>query len=298
MGLRGFLTRRLIRLHPMVIMGFHHRCALAFLTFGAVRNVSVDRGHARLEMLLVMAGGLHDGAAPAFNGYSRLAGNVSSERPRRGHCFFRVPSPTCCMPWWCGTFPKNLLAVLVLLAAGGSHPPGIGRVMPGDFAGGWSVDGQNLHIGFTRLMFPFFSGLLLFRLGKILRVPHAFWVCSALIVVVLTLPRFGGEAHYWMNGLYEALCIILIFPLIVALGAGGTLGGRYSAGICDFMGRISYPIYITPLLADLHLHSVCEGAGIFSLTQTYPYALLVFFGKPGTGVWVPAVFMTSHRGNG
>jgi peptidoglycan/LPS O-acetylase OafA/YrhL len=174
-------------------------------------------------------------------------------------------------------FSKKLLAVLVLLAAAAVIHLGL-TSHDGDFAGGWSVDGQNLHIGFTRLMFPFFGGLLLFRLGKVLRVPHAFWVCSGLIVVVLTLPRFGGEAHYWMNGLYESLCIILIFPLIVALGAGGTLGGKYSAGICDFLGRISYPIYMTHY-SLIYIYTAYVKRGNLSLTQTYPYALLVFFGS-------------------
>ena len=148
----------------------------------------------------------------------------------------------------------------------------------GDFAGGWSVDGPNLHIGFVRLMYPFFGGLLLFRLGKIVRVPHAFWVCSGLIVTVLALPRFGGETHYWMNGLYESLCIILIFPLIVAMGAGGTLGGKYSAGICDFLGRISYPIYITHY-SLIYIYTAYVTHGNLLMTQTYPYALLVFFGS-------------------
>jgi peptidoglycan/LPS O-acetylase OafA/YrhL len=147
----------------------------------------------------------------------------------------------------------------------------------GNFAGGWSVDGPNLRIGFTRLMYPFFGGLLLFRLGKIIRVPHAFWVCSGLILTVLALPRLGGEAYYRINGLYESLCIIFIFPLIVAMGAGGTLGGKYSAGICDFLGRISYPIYIThyPLI---YIYTEYVAHSRLSLTKTYPYALLVFFG--------------------
>jgi peptidoglycan/LPS O-acetylase OafA/YrhL len=174
-------------------------------------------------------------------------------------------------------FSKKLLAVLVLLAAAAVIH--LGLTSPdGFFAGGWSVDCPNLHIGFVRLMFPFFGGLLLFRLGKIVRVPHAFWVCSGLIVTVLALPRLGGETHYWVNGLYESLCIVLIFPLIVAMGAGGTLGGKYSAGIWDFLGRISYPIYITHY-SLIYIYTAYVTHGKLSMTQTYPYALLVFFGS-------------------
>ena len=50
--------------------------------------------------------------------------------------------------------------------------------------------------------------------------------------------------HYWLNGLYEALCVIVVFPLIVALGAGGKLSGNLFSKGCDFMGKISYPLYI------------------------------------------------------
>ena len=29
------------------------------------------------------------------------------------------------------------------------------------------------------------------------------------------MPRLGGEDAMWLNGLYEAVCTILIFPLLV-----------------------------------------------------------------------------------
>ena len=58
------------------------------------------------------------------------------------------------------------------------------------------------------------------------------------------MPRLGGKNHYWLNGLYEALCVIVVFPLIVALGAGGKLSGNLFSKGCDFMGKISYPLYI------------------------------------------------------
>jgi peptidoglycan/LPS O-acetylase OafA/YrhL len=273
MGLRGFLARRLIRLHPMVIMGsiigamafYFAQCGL----FPLIASTPV------WKMLLVMLVGctmlpllpsmdirgwqeMYPVNGPAWSLFFEYIANLLYALVVRH-------------------FSKKLLAVLVLLAAAAVIHLGL-TSHDGDFAGGWSVDGQNLHIGFTRLMFPFFGGLLLFRLGKILRVPHAFWVCSGLIVVVLILPRFGGEAHYWINGVYESLCIILIFPLIVALGAGGTLGGKYSAGICDFLGRISYPIYMTHY-SLIYIYTAYVQRGNLSLTQTYPYALLTFFGS-------------------
>ena len=273
MDLRGFLTRRLIRLHPMVILGSVVG-AIAFY-FGHGETFPLIAGTPVWKMLVVMLVGftmvpllpsmdirgwqeMYPLNGPAWSLFFEYFANLLYAVVVRH-------------------FSKKLLSLLVLLSAAAVVHLGL-TSHEGDFAGGWSVDGPNLHIGFTRLMFPFFGGLLLFRLGKIVRVPHAFWVSSGLILVVLALPRFGGAAHYWMNGLYESLCIIFIFPLIVAVGAGGTLGGKYSAGICDFMGRISYPIYLThyPLI---YIYTEYVAHGKLSLTETYPYALLVFFGS-------------------
>jgi peptidoglycan/LPS O-acetylase OafA/YrhL len=273
MGLRGFFTRRLIRLHPMVIMG----SIIGALTFyfGQSELFPLIAGAAVWKMLLVMLVGctmvpllpsmdirswqeMYPLNGPAWSLFFEYLANLMYALVVR-------------------RFSKKLLAVLVLLAAGAVIHLGL-TSHDGDFAGGWSVDGPNLHIGFTRLMFPFFGGLLLFRLGKLIHVRHAFWVCSSLIVVALALPRLGGEAHYWINGLYESFCIIVIFPLIVAVGAGGTLDARYSPGICEFLGRISYPIYIThyPLI---YIYTAYVTHRKLPLTQTYPYALLVFFGS-------------------
>ena len=57
--------------------------------------------------------------------------------------------------------------------------------------------------------------------------------------------RLGDKDHLWINGLYETIAIIFIFPLIVFLGAGGKIAGKFSNQICKFLGDISYPIYIT-----------------------------------------------------
>jgi peptidoglycan/LPS O-acetylase OafA/YrhL len=81
-----------------------------------------------------------------------------------------------------------------------------------------------------------------------------------------------------MNGLYEAFCIIVLFPLIVALGAGGSLQGKHATRIGGFLGDISYPVYIThyPLI---YLYTAWVGGKHLSLAQSYPAALLVFFGS-------------------
>ena len=69
--------------------------------------------------------------------------------------------------------------------------------------------------------------------------------CSLAVAVTLVIPHIGGEAHQWINGLYCAVVILLIYPAIVAAGAGSELKGKRTTAVCKFLGMISYPLYIT-----------------------------------------------------
>ena len=113
--------------------------------------------------------------------------------------------------------------------------------------GGWSLTPDQLLIGFTRLIYPFFGGLLLYRIGKLIKVNHGFRLCSLIIIAILVFPRVGGEdrAEWWMNGVYEAIAILVLFPLVVAIGAGSRIKGKREIKICQWLGEISYPLYVT-----------------------------------------------------
>jgi peptidoglycan/LPS O-acetylase OafA/YrhL len=78
-----------------------------------------------------------------------------------------------------------------------------------------------------------------------------------------------------MNGLYDSLTIILIFPLIIFLGASGEIKNQPARRICKFLGDISYPIYIThyPLI---YLYTAWVYDRKPSFQQAFPIALLVF----------------------
>jgi peptidoglycan/LPS O-acetylase OafA/YrhL len=114
---------------------------------------------------------------------------------------------------------NRMLGVLVLLAA--AFLVEVAVTSPrGGLIGGWSLDPQELRIGFARVLFPFFAGILLRRTGKYVRTKHAFAVCSFVLVGALALPRLGDPQHLWVNGVYESICVVLIFPLVIAMGAG------------------------------------------------------------------------------
>ena len=155
-------------------------------------------------------------------------------------------------------------------------------------------------------MYPFFAGLLLFRIGKLASIKHAFIWCSLLVIATLSLPRFGGEQHLWMNGLYEALTIIFIFPLIIYLGASGEIKNSYQKKVCKFLGDISYPIYIThyPLI---YLYTAwvydnkpsTENRFIFGVITfvsalLIAYACLKFYDEPVSN-WLQKKFMSKNK---
>ena len=102
----------------------------------------------------------------------------------------------------------------------------------------------------------------------------------------------AAPTHLWMNGLYESFCIIVIFPLIVSIGAGGTMTGKFATKVCKFLGAISYPLYIThyPLIyfhvAWVVNNKIPMGQGLLGgvvvliLSVVIAYASLKFYDEP------------------
>jgi hypothetical protein len=139
-------------------------------------------------------------------------------------------------------FSKTALSLLVFIA--GCVTVHLAVTSPqGDIIGDWSLTPKQLSIGFTRLMYPFFAGLLLARMGISRHIKHAFLLCSLMIVVCLSIPRIGGSERLWANGIYDSLCIIFIFPLIVFLGASGEVEGKYSCEFASF--SVIFPTQFT-----------------------------------------------------
>jgi peptidoglycan/LPS O-acetylase OafA/YrhL len=235
-----FYKRRLIRLQPMVIMGSIIGALLFY--FQACGTFPLINETPLWKMLLVMVVGftlipltpamdirgwneMHPLDGPGWSLFFEYIANILYA------VIFRKSS-------------KTVLAVFVLLFAGLLvHYLVTGP--QGDVIGGWSVDKIQLPIGFTRMLYPFFAGMLLSRYGKLIRIKGAFWICSLLLVIIFSIPRIGGTENLWMNGLYESFCIIVLFPLIVSIGAGGSLNGKQATRTNKFLADISYPLYIT-----------------------------------------------------
>ena len=108
---------------------------------------------------------------------------------------------------------------------------------------GWTLDGMNFFGGLLRMLFPFTLGMLLSRKFKPVKVRGAFWICSAVLVVLFCAPYVEGKNVIIYNGLFEFFCIFLVFPALVWLAASGKTTDRRTTQICKFSGDISLPLY-------------------------------------------------------
>lgn len=175
--------------------------------------------------------------------------------------------------------------------------------------GGFGLTPSQIYNGVCRLLYPFFGGLLLYRLGGCricLRRGGMLW-CSLAVTAVLVVPHVGGTEPAWLNGVYCAVVILLVFPAIVAAGAGSPLKGAPTTAVCKFLGLISYPLYIThyPMIyvqmewaarhadAPLSIH-IWVAVSIFIASLAIPYASVKVYDLP-VRAWLSSRFLHSAK---
>ena len=314
----GFFKRRLTRLHPMVIIGTLVGAALFFFAGTAFpKTLQVEGWKFALclvmGLLMIPCGTGLDirgwGETNSFNGPNwsltfEYIGNILY-----AFIFRRLP--------------KVALAILCIICAFftldltmGWNTFGLLPEAQYNVIGGWSLTPDQLYIGFTRLFYPFLLGLLISRIlpshrsesnpsGSPIHLKGGFWWCSLAIIVIMSIPCIGGKQGL-PDGIYQALSILILFPLIVLAGAGSKTTDARSTAVCKWLGDISYPIYIThyPLLymqmnwaaehADAPLwQHIGVAAGVFFISIALAWGLLKAYDEP-VREWLKNHWLKNH----
>lgn len=272
MSVLEFLKRRLIRLHPMVVLGAIIG-AVMFYTQGCevwdVMKISVGAllFATLINALMIPAtisgevrgvGEMYPLNGPSWSLLFEYIGNILYA------LFIRRLS-------------TRMLSLLVCVMGCGLAWYAIGGPL-GDLCVGFSMDKINIVGGSLRLLFAFPAGLLLCRIFKPVKVRGAFWIGSVAIIALASVPRLGGSEGLWINGVYDTLCCLVVFPMLVYLAASGKTTDKISGVVCKFLGDISYPLYMVHY-PFIYLYYAWVKNHDLTFAESFWGAMLLFVGS-------------------
>ncbi|GAB3454017.1 acyltransferase [Massilia terrae] len=226
----GFFLRRLIRLHPMVIV------AMLAGIVGYVLDPFVgdaQRVGVKLSLgMLLLTFGLNLLLLPA----PTLPNYFGETHPVDGPSWTLFQEYIANLLY--GLFAPRLgrKLHLVLCAASALALLLTARYF-GNLGVGWGWD--HFWAAPVRLACPFLLGLLVYRSRLRIALPSAYLLLSLVLLAVFMSPAMGK--YGW---LFEAACVIVLFPLVLMAGAGEVQPEGRGGRICRLAGELSYPVYI------------------------------------------------------
>lgn len=224
-GFGTFLKLRLIRLHPLVIIG----AIIGILSwyFDPFSSLHVAYGNFKSFLLFVTA-------------CLMIPYPLVKERYFN---LFHLNAPSWSLFWEyianivyalvLVKLPNKILWVLLAIAAVFLCRE---TYVSHNIMNGWG--GDNISAGAIRVSFSFLAGMLVYRSGWIIKSQLGFIAVSVLTLAVF----FSPFSNKW-NFISEPAIVILYLPFLVALGAGATLRPAFTK-ICKFSGELSYPLYM------------------------------------------------------
>lgn len=227
-GIAQFFKLRLIRLHPLVVIG----AILGLLTFlfDPFSDFYPVYGFGKTALLFLTSVFL-------------IPYPIMPERYTNLFCL-NAPAWSLFWEYIANIFyifllykiNKKALISLVLLAAAVLCYVAVSST-PRNIGGGWG--GQNFWDGGARVFYSFTAGMLVYRFNLIIKNKLGFLGVTALLLVAFVFPY--SDDYNWIT---EPIIVMLYFPLLVSLGAGATLSSALKS-TCKLSGEISYPLYMT-----------------------------------------------------
>lgn len=276
MSLWQFAKRRLIRLHPMIVLA----AVLGAISFFVERDV-LGNGEAvpgALILLALLCTVLFIPAVPQSCHEVRGGGEMFPLNGPVWSLFFEYIGNLLYALFIHRLSNKTLLGLTVVLGSGLAWFAVTDASACGFLSVGWKCEPLHMAGGLLRMLFPFCAGLLMARCVTPGRVRGAFWICSAALIVLFMVPYLPGAAGGCLfNGIYEAFCIICLFPLLLWVGASGTLGGgagAISSRVCNFLGNMSYPLYAVHYPVMYLLYSWMLAHEVRTLQEALPMGAL------------------------
>lgn len=277
MTLGNFFTRRLIRLHPMIIMG----TIIGAITFCIQGSVQWDGSHvATSAIMLALLAVMFFIPAYLGAGYDvRGNGEMFSLNGPSWSLFFEYIG-NILYALFIHRLSNRGLAILVALSGIGLAWFALFDIVGYGMLGvGWTLDGANFWGGMLRMLFPFSLGMLLSRHFRPIKTRGAFWICSAVLLILFCIPYIEGKSPVCLNGVYELICIALVFPALVWIAASGKTTDKQSTRICRFLGDISFPLYAIhyPLMYLFYAWLIKNK--LYTFTECWQMAALVYTGS-------------------
>lgn len=272
--LGNFFKRRLIRLHPMVVMGTIVG-AITFCIQGCVRwdgtQVPVSA-----VMLALLCGMFFIPAVPGMGRDVRGNGEMFPLNGPAWSLFFEYIGNIIYAVLICRLKTKVLAVLTGILGALYAWFVITDVSGYGNMGVGWTLDSVNFLGGTLRMMFPYATGMLLARNFMPVKVRGAFWICSLVLLLLFIVPYIPSQGEACLNGVFEFFCVAAIFPLLVVLGASGNTTDIRSTKICNFLGDISYPLYITHYPFMYLFYAWLIDTKQYTLAEVWPVAIGVF----------------------
>lgn len=223
-GIATFLKLRLIRLHPLVIIG--SVIGLVAFVFDPLSNLYQDYQDKTILMFLC----------------SCLMIPYPMVQERYFNLFHLNP-PTWSLFWeyvanifYALVFVRLKNKVLWLLTILAAVALCYEAKVSGHLSVGWG--GDNITGGGIRVGYSFLAGILAYRSRWIIRSRLGFIALSTMLMLAFLIP-FAEK----VNWIVDPLVVIFYFPLLIALGAGARVSDAMRR-VCRLSGELSYPIYM------------------------------------------------------